>query len=90
MRSILRAAPADATAPYEWYVEIIDQGTGINAEHLPVIFERFYTRSNGLSTGSGLGLAICKEIIDRHDGTIGVHSVQGQGSTFYFTLPIAE
>jgi signal transduction histidine kinase len=90
MRSILREAPAGATTPYEWYVEIIDHGIGINAEHLPVIFERFYTRSNGLSGGSGLGLAICKEIIDRHDGTIGVHSVQGQGSTFYFTLPIAE
>jgi len=90
LRSILREAPSDATTPYEWYVEIIDHGIGINAEHLPVIFERFYTRSNALSGGSGLGLAICKEIIDRHDGTIGAHSVQGQGSTFYFTLPVVE
>jgi signal transduction histidine kinase len=79
-----------AAATYEWHVEVIDHGVGIAPAHLSLIFERFYTRSNGLQAGSGLGLAICKEIIERHGGVIGAQSRPGEGSTFFFTLPIAE
>jgi signal transduction histidine kinase len=80
----------DDIAPYEWYVAVVDHGVGIAEEHLPLIFERFYTRSNGLVRGSGLGLAICKEIVDRHGGVIGVQSALGVGSTFFVTLPLVE
>jgi signal transduction histidine kinase len=72
----------------EWHVEIVDFGVGIASTHLPMIFERFYTRSSGLPVGSGLGLAISKEIIERHGGTIEVSSSEGHGSTFSFTVPI--
>ena len=88
LRSVVR--PAMAATTYEWHVEVIDHGVGIMPAQLPLIFERFYTRSNGLQAGSGLGLAICKEIIERHGGVIGAQSRPGEGSTFFFTLPIAE
>ena len=74
----------------EWYVAVVDHGVGIAPEYLPLIFERFYTRSNGLAGGSGLGLAICKEIVDRHGGVIGAQSTLGEGSTFFFTVPLVE
>lgn len=86
--STVRAVPGGDGLRYEWYVEIVDFGVGIASNHLPMIFERFYTRSSGLPAGSGLGLAISKEIIERHGGTIDVSSEMGHGSTFCFTLPI--
>ena len=86
--SVVRQSIAAESPGYEWRVEVVDQGVGIAAEHLPKIFERFYTRTNGLEAGSGLGLAICKEIIERHGGVIGVQSKQGEGSAFFFTLPL--
>jgi len=88
LRSVVR--PAMVATTYEWHVEVIDHGVGIAPAQLPLIFERFYTRSNGLQAGSGLGLAICKEIIERHGGVVGAQSRPGEGSTFFFTLPIAE
>ena len=88
LRSVVRPAMDAATS--EWHVEVIDHGVGVAPAHLPLIFERFYTRSNSLQAGSGLGLAICKEIIERNGGVIGAQSRPGEGSTFFFTLPIAE
>lgn len=70
-------------------VEITDQGRGIPADKAASIFERFSQVKNedGRSNrGSGLGLAICKAIIEQHAGEIGVESVEGKGSTFWFTL----
>jgi signal transduction histidine kinase len=90
LRSMVRESIAEATPHYEWYVAVVDHGVGIAPEHIPLIFERFYTRSNGLLGGSGLGLAICKEIVERHGGVIGAQSTIGEGSTFFFTVPIVE
>ncbi|RUR84194.1 hypothetical protein PCC6912_17880 [Chlorogloeopsis fritschii PCC 6912] len=70
-----------------------DQGRGIPSDKLETIFERFQqvdvsdSRSKG---GTGLGLAICKSIVKQHGGKIWVESRVGEGSTFYFTLPITR
>lgn len=67
-----------------------DQGIGIAANELPLVFNRFYRASNldrSLS-GFGIGLFLVKEIITRHSGRIRVESVEGQGSTFFITLPL--
>ncbi len=71
-------------------VEVQDHGPGIAAEHVPHLFERFYRVPEHHNTvrGTGLGLYICRKIIEAHGGEIGVESTVGQGSTFYFTLPI--
>lgn len=72
------------------WVGVTDQGTGIAAEHLPHLFERFYradpSRHRG-SGGAGLGLAICKRIAEAHGGEIAVTSAPGAGSTFTLWLP---
>lgn len=72
-------------------LEIKDSGTGIEPSILPHLFDRFYKGRPPLdpkANSSGLGLAIAKEIILKHEGNIGVESVVGEGSTFYFKLPL--
>lgn len=84
--SVARTGEADATFAVE------DHGCGIRQEELSRIFDRFHqadssdTRASG---GAGLGLAICKSIIHCHGGRIWVESSEGQGSTFFFTVPLA-
>ncbi len=74
-------------------VSIADSGIGMTPDQVRVIFDRFrqvdqsHTRRAG---GTGLGLAITKELVEMHGGMIWVESVYGTGSTFHFTLPIAE
>jgi signal transduction histidine kinase len=53
------------------------------------VFSKTSSKPTLNEASTGLGLAIAKKIIDLHQGTIGVNSVLGQGSTFYFTLPIS-
>ena len=66
---------------------IRDNGPGIPEEHLPMLFEPFFTA--GKAHGTGLGLAICERIVREHGGTIGVESTLGQGAVFRFALPVA-
>jgi signal transduction histidine kinase len=82
----------DPARPHRLAVRVIDTGIGVREEDAPHLFERFYRanrqeKASGVS-GTGLGLAISKEIILQHQGTIGVTSTPGEGSTFYFTLPL--
>ena len=74
-------------------VEVKDNGIGIDAEHLPRLFERFYRVDKSRSRhegGTGLGLAICKHIIESHGQSINVRSTPGEGTTFSFTLEKAK
>ncbi len=66
-----------------------DRGPGIPEENLPYIFERFYRAPNQTRKGVGLGLTIAREIVIAHGGTIACSSKVGQGSDFYFLLPLA-
>jgi signal transduction histidine kinase len=69
-------------------VDVVDTGKGIAAEHLPLIFDKFYrVPGAGQAGGAGLGLAIVREVIAAHDGRIGATSRPGQGTTFTFWLP---
>jgi two-component system phosphate regulon sensor histidine kinase PhoR len=66
-----------------------DTGTGIPAEDVPRIFERFYrVDKSRTGSGTGLGLSIAKHIVEAHRGRIWVESIEGQGSTFRFTIPL--
>jgi two-component system NtrC family sensor kinase len=69
------------------FVWVIDSGKGIKAEHLNRIFDPFFT-TKAVGEGTGLGLSISFGIIKRHQGTIGVKSSPGQGSSFMVKLPI--
>lgn len=73
-------------------IKVIDDGPGIEKEHLERIFQRFYRvpETRMAVRGSGLGLYICRQIIIAHNGTIKAESDIGQGTTFYITLPIVE
>ena len=79
----------------EVQVSVKDTGLGISSENMEHIFDRFYrvdqSRSRAGGGGSGIGLTIAKALVEAHDGRIWVTSPgEGQGSTFYFTLPIAR
>ncbi|TVM32603.1 hypothetical protein DQK91_15135 [Oceanidesulfovibrio marinus] len=73
-------------------VDVRDTGVGIAPDDLEKVFDKFKQVGDTLTdkpTGTGLGLSICRQIVERHGGSIWVESVPGQGSTFSFTLPIA-
>jgi two-component system phosphate regulon sensor histidine kinase PhoR len=78
------------TAPNGVLLEVRDTGTGIPAEHLPRIFERFYRADAGRSReagGTGLGLAIVKHLVEAHGGSVSADSVVGSGTTIRIFFP---
>ena len=83
----LGAALQDA----EVIFSVQDTGAGIPAVDLPRIFERFYKADRARSgSGTGLGLAIAKHLVEAHGGRIWAESVEGRGSSFFFSIPAAE
>lgn len=85
-------SPLSSPSPHLRF-SVRDHGRGIPADKLEVIFEQFQqvdasdSRRKG---GTGLGLAICRNIVQQHGGKIWVESRFGEGSTFYFTLPLHQ
>ncbi|MEG3842484.1 PAS domain S-box protein [Microcoleus sp. herbarium14] len=72
-------------------IAVKDQGRGIPADKLEIVFERFQqvdASDSRHSGGTGLGLAICRTIVQQHGGRIWVESVLGEGSTFFLSLPV--
>ncbi|MBI4501333.1 MAG: hypothetical protein HY700_09250 [Gemmatimonadetes bacterium] len=69
-------------------ISVTDHGPGIPRADHELVFERYWRKRPPGSTGAGLGLFIAKTIIHQHGGRIGVESQPGQGSTFWFTIPV--
>jgi two-component system, NtrC family, sensor histidine kinase KinB len=73
------------------HFSVADDGEGVPYDIQSRIFDKFVqVKRDSDIGGSGLGLAICKEVVRAHRGTIWLDSVPGQGSTFTFTIPVAD
>lgn len=83
-RVTLRVSRTDAAG---CRFDVIDTGPGIDEEHLPHVFNRYWQAKRTAHMGTGLGLAIAKGIVEAHQGRISVESKPGEGSTFSFELP---
>ena len=102
LSNALKYSPADQPVEVSLAVEgkmarvsVRDEGPGLSAEEQQSIWERFYQVErikvqSGSAGGLGLGLHICRTIIEQHQGQVGVQSTPGEGSTFWFTLPLAR
>ena len=71
-------------------IDVQDTGTGITRDQLDQLFVPFFTTKATVEKGTGLGLFVIKRILEHHGGTIDVHSVPGEGTTFTISLPSAE
>lgn len=73
------------------HIQIADNGIGIPEEQRERVFEIFSRlHGDGEYEGTGIGLAICQKIIERHEGSLWLESVEGQGTIFHFTLPLFQ
>jgi len=82
-----------ANSRHSVVIEVSDTGPGIAPEDLPHVFDRFYRADKSRSRasgGSGIGLAIVKQLVEAHEGQVGVKSQAGVGSTFFLILPVIE
>jgi two-component system NtrC family sensor kinase len=70
-------------------IDVTDTGVGIDPEHLPLIFDPFYTTKQ-VGRGTGLGLSVTYGIVEKHGGHIEVKSRKGKGATFTVTLPLHQ
>ena len=83
----VRAAVRDASV----VVAVTDRGKGIPAREIPFLFNRFYRAERTRSLeGLGVGLFLSRQIVEAHRGRTWVESVEGKGSTFYFSVPMGE
>jgi signal transduction histidine kinase len=97
LSNAIKFSPRDSTitlslATRDKLVEIAvtDQGPGMPAEDIPLVFQKFRqstAKANVAVKGTGLGLAIVKAIVDAHQGEVGIRSELGKGTTFWFTIP---
>ena len=72
-------------------ISVTDTGEGIPREHLPYIWDRYYKVDKihrRAAVGTGIGLSIVKNVLELHGARYGVDSAPGQGSTFWFELPL--
>lgn len=79
-----------ATRDVVW-ISVSDSGVGIKAEDIPKLFQKFTqvdTSASRAGQGPGLGLALCTRFVELHGGQIGVESIFGKESTFWFLLPV--
>jgi two-component system phosphate regulon sensor histidine kinase PhoR len=77
--------------PGEIRFSVRDTGVGIPADEIPRIFERFYrVDKSRTGRGTGLGLSIARHIVEAHRGKIWAESIEGRGSTFFFSIPSTE
>ncbi len=101
LTNALKYAPVDQPVSVRLEVEasfarvlVRDQGPGLTPEQQQRVWERFYQVAapgrQGPDRGLGLGLAIARTIIEQHQGQVGVQSAPGRGSTFWFSLPLAD
>lgn len=102
LTNALKYSPADKPVEVHLLVEdhnarvvVCDEGQGLSLEEQQQVWQCFYqardvTVLSGSGVGLGLGLHISQTIVELHQGQVGVESVVGQGSTFWFTLPLAQ
>lgn len=82
---VVTVAPTDLEDRSAGMIEVRDSGTGIPAERLPAVFDRFHKGAD--SNGSGLGLTISRDLVEAHGGTIAIASGVGSGTTVTVVLP---
>ena len=91
--SITLKAEMQESVPDKMFISVIDTGIGIPAEKIDAVFDRFRQADSSITRhygGTGLGLAICKQLIEMHGGEIWLESEVDVGSTFHFTIPLAQ